>query len=378
VKTFITYGISLLLAVSGFSQTPAAEQSLPAAPLSVATKTAVLPKDYDANRILANRLTAEELPPLRDKALAGDVRAAVMLGTAYQLGCPGSPRDDKEALRWYTLAADKGSSIAANQLGFSYDPSAGFAAGIQSKNADEALKWFHKAAEQNDSVAFLNGGKLLIQMKRDAEAADWLSKALENGNATAGAYLADLYDRGKALPGKSKQDNHKEALALFQRLADASNAGAQFVMGEIYRYGWFGTSRNPQVAADYIRKAAVQEMPDAQRVLGNWYWDGRGVSKDKAEAIQWYLKAANQNDPAAQLDMALVYERGDGAPTDFPAAYMWYELAREGGAPGTQVPRTATEAGDWIRLHHRFTVQEVEEGKKRLREWRIEHGRMYY
>ena len=56
MKAFVTYGISLLLAVSGFSQTPAAEQTRPVAPLSVATKAAVLPKDYDEMRIHANRL----------------------------------------------------------------------------------------------------------------------------------------------------------------------------------------------------------------------------------------------------------------------------------------------------------------------------------
>jgi TPR repeat protein len=65
-----------------------------------------------------------------------------------------------------------------------------------------------------------------------------------------------------------------------------------------------------------------------------------------------------------------------GVPKDFAEAYKWYELARAGGAPGTQIPHNATEAGDWIRLHHRYTADELEDGKKRLEKWRAEHGRL--
>jgi hypothetical protein len=221
---------------------------------------------------------------------------------------------------------------------------------------------------------------MLVELKRYAEAVEWFRKAMENGNAIAEQYLVDLYDRGKALPGKSKQENRKEALTYFQRLAGEGNAGAQFVMGNTYLHGWFGVDRNPAAAVDMLRKAADQDMAFAQHIMGDLYWDGKGVPKDKTEAVKWYLKAADGGDPdpEAQLNLALLYEGGGVVPQDFAAAYMWYELAREGGAEHTQIPRGPIEAGSWIRLHHRFTVTELEEGKKRLKAWKIEHGRMLY
>ena len=371
MKALCSFCLLMITTIS--PQTPAAMQNAEASSPHV-----VGVKDYAERRIAGNRLTAEELPPLSEKALAGDLQAAELLGTAYQLGCPGAPADPKEAIRWYTLAADRGSSIAANQIGMFYDPSA--SGNFYKKDPEEALKWFRKSAERNDAVGQYNSGKMLVELKRYPEAVEWLRKAMENGNAIAEQYLVDLYDRGKALPGKSKHENWREALTLFQRLAAEGNAGAQYVMGNTYLHGWFGADRNPAAAVDLLRKAAEQDMAYAEHMVGDLYWDGKGVPKDKQEAVKWYLKAADGAEPdsEAQLNLALIYEGGNIVPQDFAAAYMWYELAREGGAEHTQTPRSVTEAGSWIRLHHRFTRAELEDGKKRLREWKIEHGQMLY
>ena len=60
-------------------------------------------KDYTAFRIEANQLTAEQLSALRAQGRAGDLRAQIILGMAYQLGCPGSTLDLAEALKWYPI-----------------------------------------------------------------------------------------------------------------------------------------------------------------------------------------------------------------------------------------------------------------------------------
>jgi TPR repeat protein len=362
----------LLLTVPGWAQIS------PTNPNPTGSPVIILKKDYVEMRIQANRLSAQELSSLSDQALAGDVRAAEILGMAYQLGCPGAHADAKEALRWYHMAADKGSSIAANQIGVSLDPAERFT-GVRGQEPDEALKWYRKAAEAgNDAVALYNVGEMLHQMKRDSEAVDWYRRAMDKGDATSAWALADLYKSGAAVPHKSKKDNWKEGLDLFQRAADKGNAGAQYVMAQTYMEGWFGADRRPQDAVSLFRRSAEQGFPAAEVVMGNLYFEGKLLSKDRTQAAEWYLKAADNEEAEAALSLALMYERGEGVSQDFPAAYMWYEFARMGGARGAQTPHNAIEAGDWVRLHHRFTATEIEEGKKRMHEWGIKHGKISY
>src|SRR5579883_1258604 len=99
------------------AQTTPAEQSASSSHAVLTTE-----KDYNDLRVQANRLTEQELGQLRVKALAGDMRAQLLLGLAYQQGCPGAVQDSAQALKWYNLAADQGSSIAATQIAVSYDP----------------------------------------------------------------------------------------------------------------------------------------------------------------------------------------------------------------------------------------------------------------
>ena len=61
-----------------------------------------------------------------------------------------------------------------------------------------------------------------------------------------------------------------------------------------------------------LRKAAEQGDIDAQYELGNCYYNGRGVSEDKAEAVKWYRKAAEQGHVNAQYQLGFLYEIGWG------------------------------------------------------------------
>ncbi len=219
-------------------------------------------------------------------------------------------------------------------------------------------------------------------MKRDAEVADWYRGAMEKGPTTiaaiAAVHLAELYDDGKALPGKSKQENRKEAVELFERLAMEGNAGAQYVMAEADRNGFLGLGRNLAESFAWLRKAADQQAPTAEFALGEAYCHGdRGAEKNKIEGIRWLQMAVDHGSARAALSLALIYDEGDGVPKDLAAAYMWYQLAVEGWAPGTRLPAHPRPLG-WrpVILRHHPTVAEVEEGKKRLQAWKQEHGRM--
>ncbi len=78
-------------------------------------------------------------------------------------------------------------------------------------------------------------------------------------------------------------------------------------------------------------KAAEQGDIDAQYELGNCYYNGNGVSEDKAEAVKWYYKAANRGYARAQYSLGNCYYNGYGVDKDEVEAIKWYRKAAEQG-----------------------------------------------
>ena len=72
----------------------------------------------------------------------GDNNAEKILGHCYYTGEGGMNKDYKEAVKWYSLSADKGNAEAAYYLAICYSEGQGI-----DKNNNEALKWIEKAVE---------------------------------------------------------------------------------------------------------------------------------------------------------------------------------------------------------------------------------------
>jgi len=111
----------------------------------------------------------------------------VILGQMYEHGRGGLPKDDREAVRLYKLAADQGNAIGQTTLGVFYESGRG---GLP---------------------------------KDDREAARLYKLAADQGNAAAQAYLGILYEQGR---GGLPQDDRK-ALRLYKLAADQGNVYAQ-------------------------------------------------------------------------------------------------------------------------------------------------------
>jgi TPR repeat protein len=62
-------------------------------------------------------VTARAYRMLKYFAAEGDQEAQVALGSICRLGLGGLPIDEDAAVRWYTLASEKGSGLASNNLG---------------------------------------------------------------------------------------------------------------------------------------------------------------------------------------------------------------------------------------------------------------------
>ena len=66
----------------------------------------------------------------------------MLVGYFFEKG-KGVSKDEKEALKWYTKAAEQGDAYSQWRLGYFFEEGKGVP-----KDEKEALKWYTKAAEQ--------------------------------------------------------------------------------------------------------------------------------------------------------------------------------------------------------------------------------------
>jgi len=123
---------------------------------------------------------AELLKPL---ARQGEAWAQHELGVMYAVG-RGVPEDNKEAVKWYRLAAKQGYAIAQYNLGNAYRTGTGVP-----QNAKKAMKWYLLAAEQGQPSAQYNLGLMYangIGVPADKVFAYmWWNLAAANGHENA-------------------------------------------------------------------------------------------------------------------------------------------------------------------------------------------------
>jgi hypothetical protein len=81
----------------------------------------------------------------------------------------GVPKDYKEAVKWYTKAAEQGDKSAQFELGKMYYFGSDVFEGVPQDNK-EAVKWFTKASEQGNASAQLELGEMYCDgMNYDGE-----------------------------------------------------------------------------------------------------------------------------------------------------------------------------------------------------------------
>ena len=131
--------------------------------------------------------------------------------------------------------------------------------------------------------------------------------------------------------------NGKEMLAVIEenvtnRLASKGSGGTDFDKGlAAYKSGDYAT------ALGEFRPLAEQGHADAQTMLGNQYFVGRGVPQDDKTAVKWYTLAAEQGNANAQYRLGEIYELGHwGVRQSFNTALKWYNLGAEQGNPCAQ------------------------------------------
>ncbi len=123
---------------------------------------------------------------------------------------------------------------------------------------------------------------------------------------------------------------YKEAVAIWQKLADEGSVDAQYWLGICYSMGR-GVGKDKKKAAYWYEKAANQGDADMQYKIGFAYKWGRGVLKNDEKAIYWLEKSANKGNVSAQYCLGECYYEGIGVTKDYSKAAYWYSKAADNG-----------------------------------------------
>ncbi|HEY2445562.1 MAG TPA: hypothetical protein VGI20_07485 [Rhizomicrobium sp.] len=133
----------------------------------------------------------------------------------------------------------------------------------------------------------------------EPEAAKWLERAAQKGEAFAAYRLATLYERGRGVPA-----NPAKAVQWYGAAANAGNRIAMHNLALAFAQG-AGVPKSPTLAAQWFARAAKLGLADSQFDLGVLYERGMGVPENLREAYRWYAIAAAQGDAEsrARLDV---------------------------------------------------------------------------
>jgi uncharacterized protein len=163
------------------------------------------------------------------------------------------------------------------------------------------------------------------------------------------------------LPAQQNEADRK-VLAEIRAGADKGDAKAQYELGRAFFSGALGVAKDEAEAVKWFRKAAEQNVADAQFSLGVCYANGRGVTKDDAEAVKWFRKAAEQNLADAQYNLGVCYDSGEGVAKDEVEAYKWWLLAAGQGNDDAKYNMTIVE--------NKMSREQIAEGQRLARDFK--------
>jgi len=112
--------------------------------------------------------------------------------------------------------------------------------------------------------------------------------ALQAAHATA-LKGTQAFQRGK----------YEDALKYLKPAADAGDAGAMYVLGQMYASGR-GIKKDEKLATDFFLKAAELGNAAAQQSLGSALMLGEGINQDMVEALKWFIISARAGNKDAQ------------------------------------------------------------------------------
>ena len=256
---------------------------------------------------------------LKAQAENGDALSQFQIGLRFSMG-HGVPKDEVEAVRWYSKAARQNNADAQFMLGLSFHKGIGVKA-----DPSEAVKWYRRAVEQGHQLAMTNLG-LCLQLglgteKNATEAAQLFRKAAVAGVAEAQFCLAAAYHKGE---------------------------GVDRNVIEAYAWLTLAAARSPRFKESLER--AEKELSAEQRVLAQRRskeleasafakGDGRSFERNPLGAGEYLIEAIGNHDVSAveailQTNSAAASFMGKGGERPLLVASVppsvWFQLQKLG------------------------------------------------
>lgn len=150
------------------------------------------------------------------------------------------------------------------------------------------------------------------------------------------ACLDEIRDRIRK-DHKSSEDACDEIAAeLLRRAAIQGFAPAENDFGYFLLQGRGGLQKNPEQAFRYVEMAAASGYLHAKYNLSSLYRCGHGVPKDEAKSLKIHFEVAEQGFAPAQTSLGDSFSLGaNGLPKDHLKALAWYtKAANQGEARG--------------------------------------------
>jgi len=235
---------------------------------------------------------------LRDRAAAGEVDAEYALGKKYL--DTGTSQDRSEALIWLDRAAAKNHPLAMYELGKLSLGGSGF--------------------EANFAVAQA-----------------WFERALEHGFIEGYFWIASVGIVDEDAPN-DPTENYRSILEK----ATTGDSSAQTILGIVHAFGET-PFRDVREGATWLRKAALNDQPFAQYLLGQAYVSGSGVPVNHAEARKWFNHSLLTGDKWTRV-LAL-NGLGEIEPSTDPESKRSGKGLRIHDEPGGGAIRTGASAG---------------------------------
>lgn len=234
-------------------------------------------------------------------------------------------------------------------------------------------------------------------------------KALAGGNFPDAAAklrpLAEAADaRAQLLLGQilrnpsNPERNVDEAYRWFRAAADQNHAEAWFWLGMMHRLGE-SVPKSAEQAVQHWQKAIAAGSVNAQAALAQSMMAGDGLEKDAAQAVRLAREAAEKGNALAQTLLAQAYLKGEGGlPRSLAQFLRWSRMAANQGNrvsmevlavsyhTGTGVPQDYVQAHMWANLAasrgstraaklrdelaEKMTSNQIEEAQKAASRWR--------
>ena len=208
-----------------------------------------------------------------------------------------------------------------------------------------------KSDDRATAVLGLFYSEGILTARAPEKGCEQYARAAQHGHVAA-AYQAALC--------KTRTDPEL-AKTLLERAAAEDHPGAQEMMG---RACIEGEKKDRACALEWLERAASKGRPSAMSLLA-WLYASDPERPDLVKAVTYYRAAAEAGDEAAQNDLGELYETGRGVSQDATQAFSWYARAAEAGFPpaqlnlarlyasGTGVARNPASARQWAERAHK-------------------------